>query len=114
MCSSDLAPANGSTVEIPVILQDIGSPSGTVAIEVDGWTVLSDLAPDVLTTSFTPSHMAVSNGDYLGLAPGASAVVPVTVDRAAATAQGTLGWLVVSLDDAAGTSEVDRVPLRGD
>ena len=111
---SATAPANGSTVEVPVILQDIGSPSGAVAIEVDGWTVLSDLAPDVMTASFTPSHMTVSNGDYVGLAPGSNAVVPVTVDRAAATAQGTLGWLVVSLDDAAGTSEVDRVPLRGD
>lgn len=29
-----------------------------------------------------------------------------------AVAQGALGWLAVSADDAAGTREADRVPLR--
>jgi hypothetical protein len=30
----------------------------------------------------------------------------------AAAEQGALGWLVVSVDDAAGSREADRVPLR--
>jgi subtilisin family serine protease len=108
------APANGSTIEVPLILQDIGSPSGSVAVEVDGWTVLSNDAPDVMTTEFTPSNIGVSNGDFVALEPGARATVPVSINRAAARQQGILGWLVVSLDDAAGASEVDRVSLRND
>lgn len=107
------APANGSTIEVPVILQDVGSPTGTVAIEVDGWTNLDALAPDVMFGSYVPTHMAVSNGDYLSLPAGAGTSLPVGVDLGAARSQSTLGWLVVTLDDAAGPTEVDRVALRG-
>ena len=46
------------------------------------------------------------------MAPGASTMLPVTVDTAQAQAQGALGWLVVSVDDTAGPREADRVPLR--
>ena len=108
------APANGSTIELPMLIQDLGGPT-SFDFSVASWTVLDSLAPDVTGTAhYDAAHLAVQSGDFGALAPGHGAAVAVTVDPVAAAAQGTLGWLVVSQDDAAGAREADRVSLTVD
>jgi hypothetical protein len=106
------APANGSTVEVPIILQDLGTLTGPIGIEVDGSTVLDSIAPDTAFGMYDPTSPAVSNGAFDVVAPSASTVLPVSANASAAAAQHALGWLVVSIDDAAGRGEADEVPLR--
>ncbi|MDO8365101.1 MAG: S8 family serine peptidase [Actinomycetota bacterium] len=107
------APANGGVVELPVLLQDMPELSGPINFYVLGWTVLAGLAPDITADGvFDPYNPAVNNGDFDYLDPHTTTFLPTTVDLAAAADQGALGWLVVSVDDAAGAREADRVPLR--
>ncbi len=106
------APNNGTIAQLPVLASSIGA-TGPVGVTVEAFTVLSLAAPDTVATGiFDPINPALSTGDFGSLAPATSQVLPTTVDAAAATAQGALGWLVVSVDDAAGSRETDRVPLR--
>ena len=109
------APNNGSVVQLPFLLSDIsvGDPDTGWAFSVDAWTVVADAAPDSTELGFyNPSSPAVSNGDYAFLDADDVTTFPVSVDPAQAVEQGALGWLVVTTDDAAGTREADRVPLR--
>lgn len=109
------APNNGSVVQLPFLLSSIegGAPGTPWSFAVDAFTVVADAAPDSTGLGFyDPSNPAVSNGDFDFLDSGDVTTFPVTVDTAAAADQGALGWLVVSVDDAAGTREADRVPLR--
>ena len=54
----------------------------------------------------------VSNGDFDYMDPDDVVMLSVDVNTADAMNQGALGWLVVSVDDAAGPREADRVPVR--
>ncbi len=108
------APANGSVVEMPWLASDLGA-TGPVTFWVEAYTVLTNLAPDLVTPGvYDPTNPAVSMGDFDYVNPKSSTVIPTSVDVTAARAQGALGWLVVSVDDAAGSREADRVPLRAD
>jgi hypothetical protein len=106
------APNNGSIVELPVLASVFGA-TGPMGFSVSTSTVM-ELTPtdDVPTGFYDPTHPAVSNADFLPLDVLETATLPVSVDAAAATQQGALGWLVVSVDDAAGAREADRVPLH--
>ncbi|MEI8239034.1 MAG: hypothetical protein WCI22_06395 [Actinomycetota bacterium] len=106
------APANGSTLEVPIILQDLGTLGGPVGIQADGYTVLDNLPSDSAFGIYDPTAPAVSNGAFDYVLPNGSLTLPVSANLTAAAAQHALGWLVVSLDDAAGRSEADEVPLR--
>ena len=111
---SAFAPDNGAIVQLPLLLSDIQQPgSAPWNFYVLGWSVVADLPPDDTDWgTYNPVTPAVSTGAYDAVAPGASTMLPVTVDTAQAQAQGALGWLVVSVDDTAGPREADRVPLR--
>ena len=109
------APSNGSVVQLPLLLSNIegGSSETAWAFQLDAWTVVADAAPDSTDLGFyNPASPAVSNGDFDLLEAGDVTTFPVEVDTAQAAEQGALGWLVVTTDDAAGTREADRVPLR--
>jgi subtilisin family serine protease len=106
------APANGSTVEVPIVLQDLGTVVGPIGIEADGYTLLDNLAPDSAFGLYDPTSPAVSTGAFDVVNPGGSTVLPVSANASAAAAQHALGWLVVSIDDAAGSREANEVPLR--
>jgi hypothetical protein len=80
---------------------------------LEAYSVVADLPPDdTATGSYDPANPAVSMGDFGYIDPDTSTVLPVSSNATAAAAQGALGWLVVSLDDAAGSREADRVPLN--
>jgi hypothetical protein len=107
------APANGSVVEMPMLVQSLGPITGPISFELETYSVVATLPPDVTDVgSYDPANPAVSMGAFDYLDPHTSALLPVTADTTAAAAQGALGWLVVSVDDAAGSREADRVPLK--
>lgn len=110
-----VGPANGSTVEMPVLASKLGlsAASGPVAIHAIGFSVVSDGQPDEMsgTARFDPYAPAVSSGAPVVLNPGRSAGIKVAVERAQVGKQASRGWLVVTLDDRAGRAEADRVKL---
>ena len=116
MIWSAIAPANGSTVLLPVLASSLGSTADTGPIELTaaGLTILDGTIPaDEIDASavFDPFAPALSQGQSVELRPGARASIPVTVDEAELASQTAPGWLVVTLDDRAGPSEADRVRL---
>ncbi len=109
---SAFAPNNGAVVELPVLASSIGA-TGPVRVTVETGSVVEIAPYDAVGSGlYDPTRPAVSMGDFGVLDPAATATLPVSIDTAAAAQQGTLGWLVVSVDDAAGSREADRVPLR--
>ncbi len=109
---SAFAPNNGSIAELPVLASAIGA-SGPVGIRVETGTVVELAAYDVVASGlYDPTSPAVSMGDFDVIDAAGTATLPVSIDPAAAAQQGARGWLVVSVDDAAGAREADRVPLR--
>ncbi len=109
---SVFAPNNGSVVAVPVLASVLGA-TGPMGVSVSTNTVMElAMSDDVATGYYDPTRPAVSNGDFFALDPLASANLPTSVDAEAAAQQGALGWLVVSVDDAAGSREADRVPLH--
>ena len=102
------APMNSSTVFIPFLASDLGvtATTGAVKIQVVGYNTVGINDADVgAPGSFDPYNTAVSTGAFETLAGGAQTSVPVTVD----TSRSPLGWLVVTVDDAGGSREADRV-----
>ena len=112
---STVAPANGSSVLLPMLASDVGiSGDQGFTFAVAGYTIMnSALEPDVTSTAvFKPFNTAVSTGDYAEIAPNQKVTVPVSFNSAEVAAQGALGWLVVTQDDAGGPAEADGVAVR--
>ncbi len=110
------APANGSTVLLPVLASRLGVTEATGPLEVTatGFTAFPgiDAVDDIDASAvFDPYAPAVSQGDQVQLTPGQSAQIPVQVDDAQLAEQTAPGWLVVTQDDRAGRREADRVRL---
>jgi hypothetical protein len=72
----------------------------------------TNVADTIAPVTFDHRHPAVNTAVGLDLAPGTSRIITNTVDTAAAKAQHTLGWLVVSNDDSAGPAAADRVRVK--
>ena len=113
------APANGSTILLPVLASEIdrADPGDTIDYEVIGDTVTdsSDLGDGLEDTvegraSISVFDPAVSSGDFLQLAPGASTNLLLQVDEAAQDDNPSKGWMVVTLDDANGAPQADLLP----
>jgi hypothetical protein len=109
------APANGSTVLAPVLASSLGvrASSPAIAVTAEGYSALGGGAVDAVAgpgryNAFVP---ALSQGDFVSLAPGRSATIPTRVNAAQIGQQTTSGWLVISPDDKAGVAEADRVRL---
>jgi minor extracellular serine protease Vpr len=108
------APENGSTVELPTFASDLGlsatKPSFTYAAA--GFSVengAADFVPGSATfNAFAPT---VSNGNFLNIGAGASATLPLSLDRHRFDTAPALGWMVVSLDDANGAAQAELVPV---
>ena len=73
--------------------------SNAFADEVDGRASLSVFDP------------AVSNGDFIGLNPGDSDTLDVSVNEAGQGANPSKGWMIVTLDDVNGAAQADLVPV---
>jgi subtilisin family serine protease len=110
-----VGPANGSVVEMPVSASalQLTPELGTFTFSAAGATILHDAATDTTTTAtFDPYASAVSTGAFVaGLPKDKKVKVSVTVDFSKVATQQPLGWLVVTLDDAAGLGEGGRVHL---
>ena len=110
------APANGSTVLLPVLASSLGATeaTGPLTVTATGLTVFPgiDAVDDIDASAvFDPYAPALSEGDQVRLTPGQSASIPVQVDETQLAEQTAPGWLVVTQDDRAGRREADRVPL---
>jgi minor extracellular serine protease Vpr len=98
------APTDGTTVLLPVFAADVGITSsnprfGYVAQTSDTLTGnIDSIATPAKFNAFNPS---VSNGAFAILAPGASAKVPVAIDRTEFRQTPALGQMVVSLENTA-------------
>ena len=115
------APVNGSTVLLPTLASSLGLKQGAAEF---GYSVFafcvyceSDFAIDVVTTSrsdqpqarFAAFRPPVSQGDYFELQPGASATLPLTVDRYSYARNLTKGWMIVTIDDRNGERQADTI-----
>jgi minor extracellular serine protease Vpr len=108
------APANGSTVELPVLASEIGLSTGSSSFDYSaaGFSIFGgpfDVASGV--GHFDALAPAVSQGDFVSLGRGDSATLGVSVNEAGFATTPALGWMVVTLDDANGGAQADLVPV---
>jgi hypothetical protein len=111
------APTDGSTVELPVFASSIGitttntsfTYTATASDNFDGVTV--SLPGKGSFNAFSPS---VSNAMFVPVAPGGSVNVPITVDRVEFAKTPALGVMVVTEDNAAGSSQAHLLGLSRD
>ena len=100
-----LAPTDSSTLIKLVDLADLGSPSKitytTMAHMLDG----SGQDEAATVADHDVSSPPFVDGRDADVAPQGQASFDLTIDRAAADAQKTLGWMVVVLDNAQGVTE---------
>jgi hypothetical protein len=108
------APMNGSVIELPAIASEIGlsSASPTFTYSITGIDEITGTIDEVPATAvydaFTPS---VSNGQYVALASGASATLPIAVNVHLQKTTPADGWLVVSLDNPNGAAQAALIPV---
>ena len=108
------APLNGSVVELPVLASDLGLTDASapftysvVGVDLIHGTVNS-VPGSAVYSAYSPS---ISNGQFVPLASGASATLPLSVDLTAVKAAPARGWMIVSLDNANGAYQASLVPL---
>ena len=108
------APMNGSTILLPAFASDLGLRSGNsdfnyvvTAFSLENGTV----DPVSGKARFDAYKPAVSQGNFIPLAPGAGATLPLVVDRGKFASAPAKGWLVVTLDDANGAAQADEIPV---
>lgn len=115
------APTDGSTAEIAVVATQLcrsGSPclnqsNARIAYQAIGFDVLnggSKAVPGV--AKFNVWSSSVSTGDFVSVAPGASATSTVTVNSTEAAKTPALGLMVVTLDNQSGGDEAQLIPLK--
>jgi hypothetical protein len=109
------APANGSTVLLPLLASEIGQTTDNARFSygITGFSVEDSALVDVVAgqAEFSTKKPAVSTGDFVALAPGGSSTLNVAVDKGKNFGSPAKGWMVVTLDDANGTAQADLVPI---
>jgi subtilisin family serine protease len=108
------APMNGSVVLLPAAASEMGITAATPSFSyaITGFDLITgnvDSVPgQAAFNAFAPS---VSNGDYIPLAAGASATLPLSVDLTRQATAPALGWMIVSLDDRVGADQAALIPV---
>lgn len=108
------APMNGSSVILPVAASSIGLSAdqfNKFTYSTAGFSVLGpefDVA--VGSPRFRPWEPTTSQGDAIPLAPGAEAELTLTSSQSARSDK-TLGWMLVTQDDANGAAQAELIPL---
>ncbi len=107
------APMNGSVIELPVVASDLGltSASPKFSYSITGFDLITgtiDAVPGAASfNAFSPS---VSNGQFVSLAKGSSATLPLSVDILGQKITPALGWMIVSLDNRNGAGQAALLP----
>jgi subtilisin family serine protease len=108
------APMNGSVIELPALASDMGITSASPAFSYSitafdlGFGTIDAVPGSGKFNAFAPS---VSNGQFVSLAKNASAVLPVSVDKALQLTAPALGWMIVSLDNRNGAPQAALIPV---
>ncbi len=108
------APMNSSIVELPALASDMGisATSAPISYSITAFDLITGNVDQVPgAASYNVFSPALSNGQFISLAPGASASLPVSVDPAGQKAAPALGWMIVSLDNAGGDHQAALVPV---
>jgi subtilisin family serine protease len=107
------APMNSSVVELPALASEIGVTSASpFSYSITGFDLITGNVDQVPgAAAFSAFNPSLSNGDFVSLAPGASASLPVSVNVSAQKAAPALGWMIVSLDNAGGAGQAALVPV---
>jgi minor extracellular serine protease Vpr len=107
------APMNGSTILLPALASDLGLKSGNsdfsyalTAFSLENGAV--DAVPG--TARFDAYKPAVSQANFIPLAPGAGATLELSVDRGKFASSPSNGWLIVTLDDA-NDAQAQEIPV---
>jgi subtilisin family serine protease len=111
------APTDGSTVLMPLLAKDVGITSANPRFSyVAQTTDLTTGNVDTISTSarFNAFNNSISTGALVLLAPGASASVPVSIDRKEFARTPALGAMVVSLDNMTKDNEQALLLHLGD
>jgi minor extracellular serine protease Vpr len=108
------APLNGSVIELPALASDLGvtPTSGPISYAVTGYDLINgyvDALPGVASyNAFNPS---LSNGQFVTLASGKSALLPLAASVSGQGAAPALGWMIVSLDNKGGANQAALLPV---
>jgi subtilisin family serine protease len=109
------SPANGSTVLLPALASDIGQTTNNTRFSygVTGFSIEDSSLVDPVAgqAEFNTFHPALSTGQFIPVAAGGSASVPVAVNKGFLSTAPAKGWLVVTLDDPNGSAQADTVPI---
>ena len=113
------APANGSTILVPVLASqlDRNHPGDTIDYEVFGDNFVGEASETDFLDEVSPGGVAVRvrpggrQGDFFGLDPGPAGPLGLTVDEAAVRRPSDQGLEVVTLDDMNGAAQADLVPV---
>jgi len=108
------APMNGSSLLLPVAASSLGLSADEYdrfRYDTTGFNILGPEFDAVAgNPRFLPWAPRSSQGDFISLAAGATSPLQLT-SSSAARSDGTLGWMVVSLDDANGAAQAGLIPL---
>jgi subtilisin family serine protease len=110
------APQNSSILELPALASEIGLTSSmkntAFRYQVTSFQIFDGNGFDPVAAANWDSHRPpTSSANGFALAAGASHTLDMTVDVTRFNVVKTLGWLVVSLDDANGTAQADTIPI---
>ncbi|MEO5965156.1 MAG: hypothetical protein ABIR11_06800, partial [Candidatus Limnocylindrales bacterium] len=108
------APANGSTVLLPLLASEIGQTSDNArfTFDVTGFSVEdSSLVDQTATGAYSAKKPALSTGNFITIPAGGSDTLTVAVDKGKLSASPAKGWMIVTMDDANGAPQADLVPL---
>jgi minor extracellular serine protease Vpr len=101
------APTDGSTLLLPVRTSDLGLSAANPRLTYEAyswnWNGVMNTVPG--KASFNAFAPAISNGDYVEVAPGGSASVPVTINPAEWALTPSLGVLVVDKENRSGAPQ---------
>ncbi len=114
------APMNGTTIELPTLASDLGLSPKNHGIGSPGkqgitYTVTAfskvpgGLVDQTGSASIDPYAPSVSSGDSATIPSGGSTTFTLTEHMPQQARQPALGWLVASVDDAAGPAQADEV-----
>ena len=108
------APMNGSTVLLPAAASSLGLTSGSsrFSYQATAFSLEGDGVDPVGGVSQFDSHQpALSQGDFIALAPGGTATLTQVVNVPLHNTSPSLGWLIVTQDDTNGAAQADEIPI---